>query len=258
MNQRKLAYYLNAKCKDEYSQLDQIFEKYHNGEIYAILAKCSFSDIEFFYQLNQGANYLQVYCHYSKWNITVEFDEEGIQYCTYLNGETISDELFKKISYNEEFNVEQFINDLHKELCGSSRLEKNTEGSKQKEIFSRSGNSQIAKIVLLSILLIVILGILLSSVLIDDFFEKTFDIRLWAIIIFILYLCLIPIISSLKAKRGKNKKINKIIKNTALILIILFFVIIGIYNFVTGQPAGLGRWTLVAAAVFFLLLLIWF
>ena len=49
MNQRKLAYYLNAKCKDEYSQLDQIFEKYHNGEIYAILAKRGFSDIEFFY-----------------------------------------------------------------------------------------------------------------------------------------------------------------------------------------------------------------
>ncbi len=124
---RKILKYLTSKEKNNYNNLDLIFQFFIDEQLTKIMNNCHFSKIECFFQVSKKGNYLQTNFWYYNLVVTAEFHDFNYEYCIYLPGMTAYqvDESFVNNNYAIDFDIEQFFNNLRLLLENDNRLIKN-------------------------------------------------------------------------------------------------------------------------------------
>lgn len=135
---RKIENYLNSKDKNEYSNLDKIFELYLHGDIKKLLSK--YSKVEIYPTINKLDKTIQLNYSYNNIYVIIDFFED--KYNVVIYHAIISNEEFKKLftnyDYQDNFNLEKLINEIDTQIKNHPRLKDTSSLKKRKNIFYNS------------------------------------------------------------------------------------------------------------------------
>jgi hypothetical protein len=123
---RKIVKYLKNKEITQYTALDNIFITYINGDLKELLNNYGFTKIEFFPKLSKGDKHFQIYFIYFNLRVIIEFRDLWFEYCIYAPYDSVDliDKCIIRSNYNDDFNIETFINYLNTTINKDNRLKK--------------------------------------------------------------------------------------------------------------------------------------
>jgi len=133
---RKIENYLNSKDKNEYSNLDRIFELYLSGDIKKLLSK--YAGVGIYPTINKLGKTIQLEYNYNNIYTIIDFFEDKYNVLVYYAGITADD--LEKLSidydYQNDFNLEELIKKIDIKIKNHPKLKDTTLIEKKKKIYS--------------------------------------------------------------------------------------------------------------------------
>jgi len=132
---RKIKNYLNSKEKNEYSNLDRIFELYLNGDIKKLLSK--YAGVRVYPDINKLGKTIQLNYNYHNICVIIDFFEDKYNVVVYHAGIKTKEleKLFIDYDYQNDFNLEEVIKEIDIKIKNHPKL-KNTTLIKKRKIYS--------------------------------------------------------------------------------------------------------------------------
>ena len=132
---RKIENYLNSKDKNEYSNLDKIFELYLSGDIKKLLSK--YAGVGVYPTMNKLGKTIQLNYNYHNIYVIIDFFEDKYNVVVYHDGINANDleKLFIDYDYQEDFNLEKLIKEIDEKIKNHPKLKDTTLIEKEKDIF---------------------------------------------------------------------------------------------------------------------------
>ena len=189
---RKIKKYLNSKNKNEYNELDRVFEMYVNGEIKKQLSK--YSHVGIFPCFNKNDKVIQLSYHYNNIYVILDFFENGYSVTIYPAGTSDDDivDLTVDYQYSSVFDFRALIKDIDAKIKSHPKL-KDTTSSKRKKAYTFIAWSCFC-------LPVVIGGSIATYVMIT---EKTIQLNGWWVMCFLVLPLTLWYIFDIKSKRIK-------------------------------------------------------
>ena len=133
---RKIENYLNSKDKNEYNNLDKIFELYLSGGIKKLLSK--YVGIGVYLTANVSDKTIQLNYNYHNIYVVVDFFEDKYSVVVYHAGINADDleKLFVDYDYQDGFNLEKLIKEIDEKIKNHPKLEDTTLIEKKKKFYS--------------------------------------------------------------------------------------------------------------------------
>ena len=130
---RKIENYLNSKDKNEYSNLDKIFELYLSGDIKKLLSK--YVGVGVYPTINKLGKTIQLNYNYHNIYVIIDFFEDKYNVVVYHAGINIDDleKLFIDYDYQEDFNLEKLIKEIDEKIKNHPKLKDTTLIEKKKK-----------------------------------------------------------------------------------------------------------------------------
>ena len=113
---RKIENYLNSKDKNEYTNLDRIFELYLSGDIKKLLSK--YAGVGIYPTINKLGKTIQLNYNYHNIYVNVDFFEDKYNIVVYhvgINAEDLEN-LFIDYEYPDDFNLEKLIKEVDEKI----------------------------------------------------------------------------------------------------------------------------------------------
>ena len=132
---RKIENYLNFKDKNEYSNLDRIFELYLSGDIKKLLSK--YVGVGVYPTINKLGKTLQLNYNYHNIYVIIDFFENKYNVVVYhagINSEDL-EKLFIDYEYPNDFNLEKLIKEIDEKINNHPKLKDTTLIEKEKKIY---------------------------------------------------------------------------------------------------------------------------
>ena len=113
---RKIENYLNSKDKNEYSNLDKIFELYLSGDIKKLLSK--YVGVGVYPTINKLGKTIQLNYNYHNIYVIIDFFEDKYNVVVYHAGINAEDleKLFIDYEYPNDFNLEKLIKEIDEKI----------------------------------------------------------------------------------------------------------------------------------------------
>ena len=133
---RKIENYLNSKDKNEYSNLDKIFELYLSGDIKKLLSK--YAGVGVYPTMNKLGKTIQLNYNYHNIYVIIDFFEDKYNVVVYHAGINANDleKLFIDYDYQEDFNLEKLIKEIDEKIKNHPKLKDTTLIGKKKKIYT--------------------------------------------------------------------------------------------------------------------------
>lgn len=133
---RKIENYLNSKDKNEYSNLDRIFELYLSGEIKKLLSK--YVGVGVYPTINKLGKTIQLNYNYHNIYVIIDFFEDKYSVVVYHAGINADDleKLFIDYDYQEDFNLEKLIKEIDEKIQNHPKLKDTTLIEKKKKTYT--------------------------------------------------------------------------------------------------------------------------
>ena len=133
---RKIGNYLNSKDKNEYSNLDEIFELYLSGHIKKLLSE--YAGVRVYPTINELGKTIQLNYNYHNIYAIIDFFEDKYNVVVYHAGVNADEleKLFIDYEYPGDFNLEKLIKEIDKKIKSHTKLKDTTLIEKKKKIFS--------------------------------------------------------------------------------------------------------------------------
>ena len=133
---RKIENYLNSKDKNEYSNLDRIFELFLSGDIKKLLSK--YVGVGVYPKINKLGKTIQLNYNYHNIYVIIDFFEDKYNVVVYHAGINIDD--LEKLSidydYQEDFNLEKLIKEIDEKIQNHPKLKDTTLIEKKKKTYT--------------------------------------------------------------------------------------------------------------------------
>lgn len=132
---RKIENYLNSKDKNEYSNLDKIFELYLSGDIKKLLSK--YAGVGVYPTMNKLGKTIQLNYNYHNIYVIIDFFEDKYNVVVYHDGINANDleKLFIDYDYQEDFNLEKLIKEIDEKIKNHPKLKDTTLIEKKKKTY---------------------------------------------------------------------------------------------------------------------------
>ena len=132
---RKIENYLNSKDKNEYSNLDKIFELYLSGDIKKLLSK--YAGVGVYPTMNKIGKTIQLNYNYHNIYVIIDFFEDKYNVVVYHAGINANDleKLFIDYDYQEDFNLEKLIEEIDEKIKNNPKLKDTTLIEKKKKTY---------------------------------------------------------------------------------------------------------------------------
>ena len=132
---RKIENYLNSKDKNEYSNLDRIFEAYISEDIKKLLSK--YDGVIISPIINKLGKTIQLNYNYHNIYVIIDFFEDKYNVVVYHAGINVEDleKLFIDYEYPNDFNLEKLINEIDEKIRNHPKLKDTTLIEKKKKIY---------------------------------------------------------------------------------------------------------------------------
>ena len=190
---RKIENYLNSKDKNEYTNLDRIFELYLSGDIKKLLSK--YAGVGIYPTINKLGKTIQLNYNYHNIYVIIDFFEDKYNVVIYhagINADEL-EKLFIDYDYQNNFSLEKLINEIDIKIKNHPKLKDITLIEKKKKIYS--------VIACISLCLpIIICGSIALYCIIT---EKSVKVNMWWGIFFIVIPLIVWFIFYIKSKRLK-------------------------------------------------------
>ena len=132
---RKIENYLNSKDKNEYSNLDRIFEAYISEDIKKLLSK--YVGVGVYPTINKLGKTIQLNYNYHNIYVIIDFFEDKYNVVVYHAGINAEDleKLFIDYEYPNDFNLEKLIKEIDEKIRNHPKLKDTTLIEKKKKIY---------------------------------------------------------------------------------------------------------------------------
>ena len=133
---RKIETYLNSKDKNEYNNLDKIFELYLNGDIKKLLSK--YFGVGIYPTVNKLGKAIQLEYNYHNIHVIIDFFEDKYNMVIYHAG-IFAEELEGLAidrDYQDDFELRNLIKDIDKKIKSHPELKDITVLEKKKKIYT--------------------------------------------------------------------------------------------------------------------------
>lgn len=132
---RKIENYLNSKDKNEYSNLDRIFEAYISEDIKKLLSK--YDGVIISPIINKLGKTIQLNYNYHNIYVIIDFFEDKYNVVVYHAGINVEDleKLFIDYEYSNDFNLEKLIKEIDEKIRNHPKLKDTTLIEKKKKIY---------------------------------------------------------------------------------------------------------------------------
>lgn len=132
---RKIENYLNSKDKNEYSNLDRIFEAYISEDIKKLLSK--YDGVIISPIINKLGKTIQLNYNYHNIYVIIDFFEDKYNVVVYHAGINAEDleKLFIDYEYPNDFNLEKLIKEIDERIRNHPKLKDTTLIEKKKKIY---------------------------------------------------------------------------------------------------------------------------
>ena len=132
---RKIEKHLNSKYKNEYSNLDRIFELYLSGDIKKLLSK--YVGVGVYPTINKLGKTLQLNYNYHNIYVIIDFFDNKYNVVVYHAGINAEDleKLFIDCEYPNNFNLEKLIKEIDEKIKNHPKLKDTTLIEKEKKIY---------------------------------------------------------------------------------------------------------------------------
>lgn len=132
---RKIENYLNSKDKNEYSNLDRIFEAYIMEDIKKLLSK--YDGVIISPIINKLGKTIQLNYNYHNIYVIIDFFEDKYNVVVYHAGINAEDleKLFIDYEYPNDFNLEKLIKEIDEKIRNHPKLKDTTLIEKKKKIY---------------------------------------------------------------------------------------------------------------------------
>ena len=132
---RKIENYLNSKDKNEYSNLDRIFEAYISEDIKKLLSK--YDGVIISPIINKLGKTIQLNYNYHNIYVIIDFFEDKYNVVVYHAGINAEDleKLFIDYEYPNDFNLEKLIKEIDEKIRNHPKLKDTTLIEKKKKIY---------------------------------------------------------------------------------------------------------------------------
>lgn len=132
---RKIENYLNSKDKNEYSNLDRIFEAYISEDIKKLLSK--YDGVIISPIINKLGKTIQLNYNYHNIYVIIDFFEDKYNVVVYHAGINVEDleKLFIDYEYPNDFNLEKLIKEIDEKITNHPKLKDTTLIEKKKKIY---------------------------------------------------------------------------------------------------------------------------
>ena len=133
---RKIENYLNSKEKNEYSNLDKIFDLYLNGDIKKLLSE--YTGIIIDPTINKLGKTIQLNYNYHNIYVIIDFFEDKYNVVVYhagINAENL-EKLFIDYEYPNDFNLEKLIKEIDEKIKNHPKLKDTTLIEKKKKTYT--------------------------------------------------------------------------------------------------------------------------
>ena len=133
--ERKIENYLNSKDKNEYSNLDRIFEAYISEDIKKLLSK--YDGVIISPIINKLGKTIQLNYNYHNIYVIIDFFEDKYNVVVYHAGINAEDleKLFIDYEYPNDFNLEKLIKEIDEKIRNHPKLKDTTLIEKKKKIY---------------------------------------------------------------------------------------------------------------------------
>ena len=133
---RKIENYLNSKDKNEYSNLDRIFEAYISEDIKKLLSK--YDGVIISPIINKLGKTIQLNYNYHNIYVIIDFFEDKYNVVVYHAGINAEDleKLFIDYEYPNDFNLEKLIKEIDEKIRNHPKLKDTTLIEKKKKIYT--------------------------------------------------------------------------------------------------------------------------
>lgn len=133
---RKIENYLNSKEKNEYSNLDRIFELYLSRDIKKLLSK--YVGVRVYPTINKLDKTIQLNYNYHNIYVIIDFFENKYNVVVYHAGISAEDleKLFIDYEYPNDFNLEKLIKEIDEKIKNHPKLKDTTLIEKKKKIYT--------------------------------------------------------------------------------------------------------------------------
>ena len=133
---RKIENYLNSKDKNEYNNLDRIFELYLNAGIKKLLSK--YARVGIYPTINKLGKMIQLNYNYHNIYATIIFFDDKYNVVVYHAGINADDleKLFIDYEYPNNFNLEKLIRKIDEKIKNHPNLKDATLIEKKKKTYS--------------------------------------------------------------------------------------------------------------------------
>lgn len=133
---RKIENYLNSKDKNEYSNLDKIFEVYISEDIKKLLSK--YDGVIISPTINKLGKTIQLNYNYHNIYVIIDFFEDKYNVVVYHAGINAEDleKLFIDYEYPNDFNLEKLIKEIDEKIRNHPKLKDTTLIEKKKKIYT--------------------------------------------------------------------------------------------------------------------------
>ena len=133
---RKIENYLNSKDKNEYSNLDKIFELYLSGDIKKLLSK--YVGVGVYPTINKLGKTIQLNYNYHNIYVIIDFFEDKYNVVVYHAGINAEDleKLFIDYEYPNDFNLDKLIKEIDEKIKNHPKLKDTTLIEKKKKTYT--------------------------------------------------------------------------------------------------------------------------
>lgn len=133
---RKIENYLNSKRKEEYNNLDRIFELYLNGNIKKMLAK--YVGVGIYPTINKLGKTIQLNYNYHNIYVIIDFFENKYNVEIYHAGVSANDleKLSVDYDYQDGFNLEILLQEIDEKIKNHPKLKDTTLIEKKKKTYT--------------------------------------------------------------------------------------------------------------------------
>ena len=133
---RKIENYLNSKDKNEYTNLDRIFELYLSGDIKKLLSK--YVGVGVYPTINKLGKTIQLNYNYHNIYVIIDFFEDKYNVVVYHAGINAEDleKLFIDYEYPNDFDLEKLIKKIDEKIKNHPKLKDTTLIEKKKKIYT--------------------------------------------------------------------------------------------------------------------------
>ena len=133
---RKIENYLNSKRKEEYNNLDRIFELYLNGNIKKMLAK--YVGVGIYPTINKLGKTIQLNYNYHNIYVIIDFFENKYSVEIYHAGVSANDleKLSVDYDYQDGFNLEILLQEIDEKIKNHPKLKDTTSIEKKKKTYT--------------------------------------------------------------------------------------------------------------------------